>query len=149
MTAPLYTPSRLNVLRSCLYKHHLRYTLNLRGPETNVMRFGTAAHAALEAYFLAWKAGTDRLEAAIAVINAVTDDADRAKLLVLIAGYDAKWGQEEWEILAVEVEFVYELDGYHLGGKIDAIVRDLRDGQVYTLEHKSTAQDTSPGSPYW
>lgn len=148
----LYTASRLKVLRSCLYKHHLRYTLGLRGPETGVMRFGTAAHAALEAYFLTWKAGAclaDRLVAALAALDQVEDVTERAKLRVLIIGYHLKWGGEPWEILAVEVQFEYVLDGYRIGGKIDGIVRDLTTGLVYVLEHKSTSLDTSAGSTYW
>ncbi len=148
----LYTASRLKVLRSCLYKHQLRYTLGLRGPETYVMRFGTAAHAALEAYFLAWKSGAsieDRLAAALAKLDQVADITERAKLRVLIIGYHLKWGAEPWEILEVEVEFEYVLDGYRIGGKIDAIVRDTTTGLVYVLEHKSTSLDTSAGSTYW
>lgn len=158
----LYTASRLKVLRSCLYKHQLRYTLGLRGPETYVMRFGTAAHAALEAYFLAWKAAgnsadpiaaalarQERLVAALTKIEQVTDVAELAKLRVLIIGYHLKWGAQPWEILAVEIEFEYELDGYRIGGKIDAIVRDTTTGLVYVLEHKSTSLDTSAGSSYW
>ncbi|MBA3843625.1 MAG: PD-(D/E)XK nuclease family protein [Actinobacteria bacterium] len=154
----LYTSSRLKVLRSCVYKHHLRYTLNIRGPETSVMRFGTLAHAALEAYFKAWQGlaltarngeHDDRLAAALAVIDTVADKIERAKLRVLIFGYHLKWGAEPWEILAVEIQFEYELDGYRIGGKIDAIVRDLTDGSVWVLEHKSTSMDTSPGSSYW
>ena len=149
MSKPLYTSSRLKVLRSCLYKHHLRYVLCLRGPETDAMRFGTIAHSALEAYFKAWQSGGDRLTAALGVVDQVADPAERAKLRVLVVGYHVKWGNAPWEILAVEVEFQYELDGYLIGGKIDAVVRDNETGLVYVLEHKSTSLDTSPGAAYW
>jgi hypothetical protein len=152
MSTKIYTSSRLKVLRSCLYKHHLRFVLQLRGPETSIMRFGTQCHSALEAWFRSWMAlgPTDaRLDDALAVVNQIPDLVERAKLRALVVGYDARWGGEPWEILAVEQEFQYELGGYVIAGKVDVIVRDLRDGRVWIVEHKSTSLDTSPGSSYW
>lgn len=145
----LYTTSRLRVLRTCLRLHYFRYTLGMRGPETDKMRFGTIGHAALEAWLIAWRHGMDRLGAALAVIDRVPNAFERAKLRALIVAYDARWGEEEWEVLAVEIEFRYELAGFLIGGKIDAIIRNRADGRVYVLEHKTTGADASPGSAYW
>lgn len=160
MSGQLYTSSRLRVLRQCLRLHFYRYTLGLDGGQSNDMRFGTVAHSALEAYFRAWQtlAGqlTDDMTLGfrLAAANTVVHDADlapfdKAKLRVMLTAYDARWGGEPWEVLAVEQEFRYQLGEYTIVGKIDAIVRDTRDGRVYVLEHKTTGADASLGSAYW
>jgi hypothetical protein len=148
----LYTSSRLRVLRACLRLHYYRYTLGIQTAAGDAARFGTVGHAALEAWLLAWQAGDieGRLPAALAAIDASDLGAyDKARLRALIVAYDTRWGGEEWEILAVEVEFRYELGEHLIGGKCDAIIRDRRDGRVYVLEHKLTGQDASPGGAYW
>jgi len=152
VTPNLYTSSRLKVLRSCPRLHHYRYELGIQTLETDSMRFGTAAHKALEAWLLAWQLGAPagRLDAALATLaTADISTWDRARLTALIAAYDARWGESDWEVLAVEVEFRYELDGHIIGGKCDAIIRDRSDGRVWVLEHKTTSQDAAPGSAYW
>jgi hypothetical protein len=151
MTEQLYTSSRLKTLRQCLRLHLYKYIFGIRGPETDVMRFGTVGHKALEAYLLAWKAGEleQRLPRALAEVETLPGIFEQAKLRALLVAYDLRWGGEDWEILAVEVEFRYELGGYLIGGKVDAIIRDRRDGRVYVLEHKTTGSDASPGSTYW
>lgn len=176
MTTGLYTSSRLRVIRTCLRMHHLRYVLALQTPETDQMRFGTVGHAALEAWYRAWMvycpvcegilgAGhqptcqacecrglglNDRLFAAMGVIAASSlSDWDRIKLAILIRAYDARWGGEDWEVLAVEQEFRFLLGDDLIGGKIDAIIRDRKDGRVYVVEHKTTGVDASLGSAYW
>jgi hypothetical protein len=176
MTAQLYTSSRLRVIRECLRKHHYRYELGLQTEATAVMRFGTAGHAALEAWYRAWMAPVvpftgggiltdteapitaqdrydhlvNRLSAAFAVVDASDlDPFDRIKLRVLIVAYHERWGGKDWEVLAVEVEFRYYLGDREIGGKIDAIIRDRTDGRIYVVEHKTTGADASLGSPYW
>lgn len=153
MTTELYTSSRLRVLRACLRLHYYRYALGIYMPETDSMRFGTVGHRALEAWYRAWMDGylEGRLPAALAVIDAARELSawDRIKLSVLVRAYDARWGGEGWEVLAVEVEFRYQLGDNIIGGKIDAIIRDRKDGRVYVVEHKTTGVDASLGSAYW
>ncbi|HVY79856.1 MAG TPA: PD-(D/E)XK nuclease family protein [Steroidobacteraceae bacterium] len=149
----LYTASRLKVLRECLRKHLFKYVLRIRLPETDVMAFGTVGHKSLEAYYAEWKASgpsDKRLLAALDVIATSSLSAfDRVKLGLLVRAYDIRWGGEPWDVLAIEVEFRYELGGYLIGGKIDAIVRDQRDGRIWIVEHKTTGLDASYGSAYW
>jgi len=168
----LYTHSRLRVLRQCRRLHQLRYELGIQTPSTPEAMFGTVGHAALEAYYLAWKEATavcdsidmsdepsrdrlwraisDRLPAALAVADASElATFDRCKLRLLLIAYHERWGAENWEILAVEQEFRYALGDHLIGGKIDAIIRDRADGRVYVLEHKFTGSETSLGGPYW
>lgn len=149
----LYTASRLKVLRECPLKHHYKYVLKIRTPETEVMRFGTVGHKALEVYYLAWQMGAGREARLLAALGAIDQaklsHVDTIKLHVLVSAYDAKWGDQPWEILAVEQQFEYELGGFRVGGKIDAIVRNTETDQTFIVEHKTTAQDASPGSGYW
>lgn len=167
----LYTASRLRVLRQCLRLHHFRYGLGIQTPSTPEARFGTVGHEALEAYYRAWMARDveaalwdrarielpdqdpppdQRLSAALAVI-ASSDLSlwDQVKLRLLVIAYHERWDSEDWEILAVEVEFRYMLGEHLIGGKIDAIIRNRADGRVYVLEHKFTGSETSLGGPYW
>jgi hypothetical protein len=168
----LYTNSRLRVFRECNRKHLYKYVLAIQTPQTHSMAFGTAAHAALEAWYRAWQfAGwmfedgthqirdcscsrevcpADRLAAALAAIDAAdVDHIDTIRLRVLVVAYDQRWGDEPWEIVAVEAEFRYWLGAIEVGGKLDALVRDVNTGLVYVVEHKTSTADTSPGAPYW
>jgi hypothetical protein len=147
----LYTTSRLRVWRECQRKHFYKVALRIQTPSTPQMAFGTHEHAALEAWYRAWQRGEDRLQAAFAAIDALedADEIDRVKLHILTAAYDARWGQEDWEILGVEIQFRYFLGQYELGGKIDALIRERVTSRVFVVEHKTSTADTSPGSPYW
>ncbi len=157
----LYTASRLRVWGQCKRAEFYRYTLGIRTPSGPAATFGTQLHDALEAWYCAWQAagantaldigtGDVRLEAAFAAIDELdADPLDRIRLRCLIAAYHAKWGGEDWEVLAVEVEFRYWLGDIEVGGKIDAIIRERATGRAFLVEHKSSTQDTSPGSPYW
>lgn len=87
------------------------------------------------------------------------DPFDAARAEAMIAGYDARWSADEYEVLAVEVEFRAPLTNpetgaasrtFQRGGKMDLIVRECA-GQRRTLvgEHKTSGEDIGPGSPYW
>lgn len=150
MTTNLYTTSRLRVFRECNRKHLFRYVLGIQTPGTPAMQFGTAAHKALEAWYVAWQKGVDRLPAALAEIeSSALDDLDRARLRVLIVAYDARWSAEDWEVIGVELEFRYFLGDAEIGGKIDALIRERATGKIYVVEHKTSTADTSAGAPYW
>lgn len=172
----LWTNSRLRVLRQCKRLHMFRYELGIQTPPTPESMFGTVGHAALEAYYREWQqdvnsfvsaaTGMDinaplteqdrydaiaaRLTAAIAVISSSDlSPWDQTKLRLLVMAYHERWGYQDWEILAVEQEFRFLLGDHLIGGKIDAIIRDRKDGRIYVLEHKFTGSETSLGGPYW
>jgi|KBSSwiStaDraftv2_1062776.scaffolds.fasta_scaffold00132_49 hypothetical protein len=171
MATQLYTSSRLRVMRSCLRLHFYRYVLGIMTPPNDTMRFGTVGHSALEAYFKAWiaynteaalwaRARTEqtdggrppdpRLPAALSVVDqSGLSPWDRIKLSMLVRAYDARWGGEDWEVIAVEQEFRYFLGEVEIGGKIDVIIRDRKDDRVYVVEHKTTGVDASLGGAYW
>lgn len=86
------------------------------------------------------------------------DPFEVSRAEAMLRGYDARWRDEEYEVLAVEAEFRAPLVNpetgassrtWQRGGKIDMIVRELRTARILTVEHKHTTEDFSPGSAYW
>ncbi len=149
----------MRTFRRCNREFYYAYSLGYRTvQEAEALRFGTLVHLGLEAW---WRATADRLDAAIeAMRGRAFDDFELVRAGVALQGYDAMWGaeMEHFEVLAVEAEFRAPLVNpdtgaasrtYELGGKLDAVVRDRRDGLVKLVEHKSSSEDTGPGSDYW
>lgn len=161
----LLTSSRLRLYQSCPRAHHYRYEVGLTptAPETGARALGTAVHAGLEAWWLAWCEGAEKYALPSAVRAA--EDAfpfdepfTLAMIRALVVGYDAAWS--EWaatvEVLGVEVPFSTELthpvtgvvsSTWRVAGKIDALVR-LSDGRVAIIEHKTRSGDAAAGSDY-
>ncbi len=156
-TLALLTQSRLGAARACQRLHHLRYQLGYRAlVELGGRRFGTLFHAGLEAW---WRAPQgERLSAALDAVQYESDPFQRMLAEVLLAGYNQRWGDEPYDVLAVECEFVVELRNpatgaasrtWQLAGKIDVIVRHRLTGRVFIIEHKTSSEDITPGSVYW
>ena len=154
----LLTTSRLKAARACARLHHIQSVECVRpAVEPEPLRFGTLIHAALEAW---WTAPTaeDRLPAALSALAVEAEPYDRAKAEALMIGYDARWGDDAAEALAIEVQFDAPLVNpetgrpsrtWRLGGKIDGIIRDPVTGAVLIMEHKTATGDIAPGSDYW
>jgi len=89
--------------------------------------------------------------------DAVKVETTRTKLLYSLSAYKWYWeDQDEIEVLGREIPFDLPLieprtgvsiPDVRLVGKIDKLVRWK--GRLYILEHKSTADDINPESPYW
>ena len=165
----LLTSSRLTTWQRCPRAHHYRYEVGIVSVDrqSSALTFGTAVHKGLESWWLTIQAGdpgralSGALEAAEASLVSSGDGADPydlARLLAMLAAYDARW--LTWacgtEVLAVETAFEYELTDpvtgktaqtWRVAGKIDALVR-LSDGRVAIIEHKSRAGDAGAGSDY-
>lgn len=153
------TNSELKTSRRCAREHQLAYELGYRSvTAAHALRFGNLIHAGLEAW---WRAvGRLRLTAALATLSLDLDPYDLARATVMLEGYTDRWSAEaEWfEVLDVEAEFRAPLINpetgeasrvYQLGGKIDVLVLDRRDQQVYIVEHKTSGDDLSTGADYW
>lgn len=102
-----------------------------------------------------------RYIAALAALDAHADGADDFALIraqEMLLGYHCRWADEPYEVLAVERQIVAPMVNpdsgqpsrtWELGGKLDVIVRDLRTGLVYKVEHKTSGERIGPGSNYW
>lgn len=162
--------TEMTTFRRCQREHHIRYPLGYAPKQkAHPLRFGTLTHRGLEAWWLAVQANqrggepVDPLLAALDAMQPRAEDGDLApfdyeRARAMLVGYHVRWIDEPLEVLGVEVQFVApivdpstgEIDPtLSLGGKIDALVRDLRTGRIYTVEHKSASGDISPGSIYW
>lgn len=158
---PVVTNSQLRTLRRCVREHHYRYDLGVRERvEADALRFGTLMHLALEAW---WSTGADmgvlRATRALDVLHEhAVDPFELARGTALMLGYHTRWAADEpFELIGSEVEFRATLVNpatggrsrtYDLSGKIDKLVRRAN-GQVWLVEHKTTAEDIGPGSLYW
>ncbi len=151
----LLTSSRLKSYRACPRQHLYAHVEGYRPARENpAMAFGTAVHEALAAW---WSTGPNNaFELALEHLPAGMDPFVRARAEAMLAGYHAFWCDEGFDALAIEKEFRLPLLNpetgaasrtWQLAGKVDAIVRGP-DGRVWVLEHKTTAEDASPGSPY-
>jgi hypothetical protein len=156
------TNSRLRAYRRCPRLHHYSYNLGIRPAVAHEnLSFGTLVHAALEAWWLASaESPEDRLNAALLPLEKEPDPFTRARARVMIYGYHERWidASDEYETVAVEREFEIPLVNpstgaesrtFTLAGKVDAIVRKRATGEFYLMEHKTSAEDVSPGSDYW
>ncbi len=170
---PLLSNSSLNTFRRCPREYYFRYVL-LRKTRAKAaaLRFGTLFHIALNAWWRCNGSAVEKLLAALAALDAQEEEKDLFELVkarCLIAGYTARWGDEGYETLAVELQFRLPLFdgggrvlnasgevvgvtrarsmGFDLGGAIDVIAK--RNGRVRNVEHKTTSSDISVGSDYW
>lgn len=164
MLSNLLTSSRLKVARKCKREHRIKYELGYRPVvDAEELFFGLLVHLVLEAWWLAVKRGHLRIAldfALLALAKAKCDTWDRVRAEVMLRGYDARWSEEaqHYEVLGVEVRFETAVVNpetkavsrtWRLGGKLDAVLRDKRDGFVRFMEHKTSSEDLSPGSVYW
>lgn len=149
----------------CPRYHQYRYIERKHAITTSsAARFGTLFHAGLEAWWLGYRLDyAERLSTTYDAIAKVVhelgcDDEERAIAEELMLGYHARWHEEPLVTEFVEHQFQRPLVNpltsrpsrtYDLGGKIDALVTDSRDGRRYLVEHKTTSSDIGEGSDYW
>ncbi len=159
----LMTASRARCARACRRRHYLQYVLGYRAVESaHELRFGSAAHLGLEAWWKAMQAGLPQeewLRKAQEAIDAVAMEPDDvAKLRVMLTGYHLRWKDEGFEVLGVELKFEGPLTNpatgrasqtWRLAGKLDVLARRLSDGLTLVIEHKTSSEDVSPGAKYW
>lgn len=140
------TQSRLKLFLACQAMHQYRYIDGYQPiNDSTALRFGTAAHAALE---VLERGGSvdDALKALISV-----DPYSDVMLEALITAYAAMWKGDGLEYVAVELPFAVPMGrvGWVNRGKMDAVVR--MEGRLYVMEHKTVGgyTDIEDGSPYW
>ena len=159
MRLPVITNSQVRCFRRCAREHYQSYVLGYRPVvEEESLYFGSLMHVGLEAW---WRQPDpeQRLPDAIESLRGkARDEFDLVRAGVLLQGYDARWGGEPLEALAVErearVPLINPATGaasrtYELAFKLDVVALDLRDQRVKLIEHKTSSQDIGAGSTYW
>lgn len=153
----LLTTSSISLYRSCprAYLHRYEQGIRKRGEKAEALAFGTAIHAALEAY---WLGKPEQIEP---ILFEQLQGEELARARAMLDGYALRWDTDRTEhglrAVAVEASFrcpIYDprtgkrIRGIERAGKVDAIVVD-KFGAHWVLEHKTTSSDVGPGSPYW
>lgn len=164
MKSNLLTASRLRTSRKCKREHHIVFELGYRPLfDAEELFFGILMHLLLEAWWLAVQRGQLKIAldfALAALAKAKCDVWDRARAEAMMRGYDARWSDEaqHYEVLAVEQRFLTAVINpdtkavsrtWRLGGKIDVLLRDKRDGLKKFMEHKTSSESLEPGGTYW
>lgn len=152
------TNSEMSCFAQCTEKHRIRYIEGYVPVRTApALRFGTAVHQCMEAYWRARKANAaNPVGSMLAAVPSDMDGFERARLRVMLIAYAAVWGRVACKVLAVELPFDLPLVNPDTGetctvfrraGKIDLIL-EFPGRIVRVTEHKSSSEDPGPGSPY-
>jgi len=148
--------SELDTYRQCPLKHTWAYKERWKKPATvdGALAKGSLWHLILEDHYNVIKNGGTLTDAYNKVSPYFTDErsgvtTEAQDLMVwMYEGYVERYDNDsDWEILAVEHPFVINLpdpDGnpspYDIKGKIDLVVRNLANGTVWVVDHKSGSQ---------
>lgn len=152
------TYSALSTFQACPRRYHYQYKLGrVKLQDEIALQVGTAWHRAMEAY---WAPGeTDRTPAAIEMLRQCADyldEAEVAKLLAMVETYHPP--VDDFEVVRIEAPFEERIVnpetgrpmvGTTVAGKIDCLIRRLRDGTMWVLEHKTTASEILGYGDYW
>lgn len=162
----LVTISQLRCFGECPRKEDYAYQRGVRRrlASDDPRSYGTLAHKLVEEW---WKTRGD-LDVCLDALAALTvDPYIAAKARAFIVGYHHRWyaDLEHFEVIAVEARFEMPLRNpttgresrtFRVSGKIDVVVhydgrdpRYLRSAGVYVIEHKSSSEEITTGSPYW
>lgn len=139
--------TEIQVFRRCQREHLYAYVLRRRPVEkSEALRIGTIFDAAQGWW---WK--TASLTTALgSILASARDPFEAGKLAAMMTAYHYRWVDEPYDVLAVQKRLDIPLrDGVRFVVKIDAVVRDQRDGKIHLIESKSSSEDIEPGSWFW
>lgn len=157
--------SHINTYQRCPKKYEYTVVQDLQPKAKSVNLFnGINAHEFLKIFFLGLQRGLSK-EAAVSEIrdyaeqiiaeaawtefeDALTDaEKETEFILMLIERYIDRY-VEEWEILHVEEQFIFMLEGGTVVSFTpDLVVRD-RNGDVWIVDHKTTSRVPDGGLPF-
>lgn len=152
-----YSHSALSLYRLCPLRfslHYIHKLVPLQPPARHDLDFGAAWDAGLNALYadggnlrLAQEAFTEAYPSA-SYPNPLPIRSQGKSFfngLTALSSYCKRWHEEDsnWEVL--EVQRRQKGDGYDL--KLDLIIRDKRDGEVYGVDNKTTASYLD--NEYW
>lgn len=139
--------SRLSSFDTCKYMWKLSYIDGVKGEPNFYSQFGSYCHKILEMYYkgdLAIFELTDYYKDHY--LENVTYDAPPNKYVDIGASYYQKGIEyfdslsdisDEYEIVGIEKEVTFEIDGKEFVGYIDLLLRDRDTGKLIVCDHKS------------
>lgn len=155
--------SKMKTFNRCPQKYRYRY-IDKYLPEGYVkpenMVWGSFMHHLLEQYLKLIKQGCDTpIQLTYYALETVDDYCDqnpevdeygiREEVIAIFRNYVLEFWKEDvnnWEVVSTEMKFEVpildpegEETGMYLMGYIDALVKDKRSGELYIMEHKTTA----------
>ncbi len=159
MTVPL-SQSLARDFLACPKLAYYGHVLRRRLPSVDDSRqSGTVIHEALAAFYgaLCESQSVDTAigRASRTIERSALSRYRAAEAQALVIGYGARYRADEIEVLGIEQDFSVTVgkrdfsDVETWRGRIDLIARSRKNGLVYVWEHKTTEEDTSPGSRYW
>lgn len=154
-----YSNSALGTYRMCPLKYALHYAhklVPLGGVSAHDMNYGAAIHSGLETYYTSGSVS----EAVVRFGAVYPRDAYPSELpknsqgktygngVLAIRAYAARWAEDNahWEVLQVEQLENADDDDFQTV-KLDLVVRDRRDDQVYGVDIKTTGSYLD--NKYW
>jgi hypothetical protein len=161
---PLLTHSEIQTFQRCPREHHYRFRLRRRPKtESHALRFGSIFDNALQTWWSVGplhglEAANNRLDELAKADPKFLSPFDVEKVRALLFCYDARWGNEPLEILRVQPVFRMPIlnpetgrksKKFDLGGKLDALARDVRTAEIVIIETKTTSMDIKPEAAYW
>lgn len=152
------TASSMNTYAQCARKYEYSYIKEKRPSKPQAaLLTGTAVHLGLES----WWNKQDFVQAMDAIKKFQTEspfwstDAgciEAARVRAYVAGYyrHRSGFHDRYDVVGVEQEFKFTLEGVEFRGKIDLLLRD-RDGRTHIVDHKTSGSRDldDPGSPFW
>lgn len=148
ITSPhLMDNSQLLTYLECGLQYKYKYMLGLKkmeeGESEHDRNYGGAIHKALAHWNLGGES-KDSIEKFKLAYPDQLDESDLAKTqehgVILLEKYFSRYGtdREKYRILGVEELIDFKVGGITFNVKCDTIIQDLKYGQIYSLEHKTT-----------
>ena len=158
---PVITVSEQKCFQRCPREHLYSYGLGVSPlVVAESLRASALVRKGLEAWWRAAHAGGPTetwLAAALAAIAPFDDNVfDRVRAEELVAGYHARWADEQLEVLGVGIDFALPLINpatgapsktFRLGDTITALIR-RPSGQTWVVEHRTTSEELGQDGDY-
>lgn len=139
---------------TCTRKYYYEYVLNLEPRKfSDAISKGILIHAMLEQYYVNKSEGLSESECRAAAMEPIMEAAAKegsdmmelAGVRDLVMGYFDFYDDDKYEVLSVESKYKLELsDAFALVGTLDLILRDLEDGRIVGVDHKSSYNFWTP-----
>lgn len=154
------TQSSLNEWHICKRRFKHKYVDLVRvATKGRALNVGIVFHAGGERFSLG-----DKLNTILQSMQAETSKAadfwatpegqiEWYRVRAMMRAYYHRWDSDRknWEVLAVEREFIVELPGgLKVGGKWDLVIRHIPTNQIIVIDHKTSSDEiASVGADYW